>query len=342
MPKGVEHSTSGRREPVNLTATPAALQRQLSPELYLGVDGGGTKTHAVIVDRQNRIVGEGTSGPSNPLRVGVSPAAAAVREAVDRACAAAGVRRGDVLALGVGLAGVRRADLSERMREALHALQLDPAEIVTDADIALFGATNGAPGLVVIAGTGSICCGRNARGRVAYAGGWGPIVGDEGGGSWIARRGLRAVAHAADGRGPETALSLAACEYFNVSTPGDLATAIYAPNMTNERLAGFGRHVVEAAQQHDAEARDILKAAGVELGLAAGAVVRQLRMEREKFQVAYVGGIFHAGEFILGSLREAVTRVAAGASFGPPQLVPAVAAAYMARAHRQRRVALAG
>jgi N-acetylglucosamine kinase-like BadF-type ATPase len=307
----------------------------------VGVDGGGTKTEAVVMDADMRVVGEGRGGPSNPLRVGLTSAAAAVREAIDEACAAAKVRRSDLDAAEVGLAGARRHELRERMRETLLPLGIRNLEVVTDADIALHGATDGAPGLVVIAGTGSICCGVNARGKQLCAGGWGPIAGDEGAGAWLARRALRAVAYASDGRGPETLLTELACNYFHVSTADDLTTAIYAPSITNERIAGFGRDVVEAAKRKDSIAEAIILEGSTELGLAAVAVIRNLQMERERFQIAYVGGVFRAGgELILKPLRTEVAKVAPRAYFEPPHFSPAVAAARMAR-ERINHIALA-
>ncbi len=236
---------------------------------------------------------------------------------------------------------MRRADLRERMRETLTGLGIRSLEVVTDADIALYGATNGAPGLVLIAGTGSICCGRNARGKRVCAGGWGPLAGDEGGGTWLARRALQAVAQATDGRGPATSLCRAACAYFNVAAPDDLSLAIYAPNMTNDRIAGFGRNVIEEARAGDDVASTIITDAGRELGNAAIAVIRKLNMERERFQVAYVGGVFRAGELILEPLREVINGVARQAFLAPPQTPPAQAAAQMARA-QLARLALAG
>ena len=307
----------------------------------VGVDGGGSKTEAVIMDSDMRIIGEGRAGPSNPLRVGVTSAAAAVREAIDEACAAAKVRRSDLDAAEVGLAGARRRELRERMRETLLPLGIRDIEVVTDADIALYGATDGAPGLVVIAGTGSICCGINARGKRLCAGGWGPIAGDEGAGAWIARRALRAVAYASDGRGPQTLLTEFACNYFHCSTADDLTTAIYAPTITNERIAGFGKDVVEAAKRKDEVAAQIILEGGTELGLAAVAVIRNLQMEKERFQIAYVGGVFRAaGEMILKPLRVEVAKAAPRAYFEPPHFSPAVAAARMAR-ERINHVALA-
>ena len=293
------------------------------------------------MDSDMRIIGEGRAGPSNPLRVGVTSAAAAVREAIDEACAAAKVRRSDLDAAEVGLAGARRRELRERMRETLLPLGIRDIEVVTDADIALYGATDGAPGLVVIAGTGSICCGINARGKQLCAGGWGPIAGDEGAGAWIARRALRAIAYASDGRGPQTLLTEFACNYFHCSTADDLTTAIYAPTITNERIAGFGKDVVEAAKRKDEVAAQIILEGGTELGLAAVAVIRNLQMEKERFQIAYVGGVFRAaGEMILKPLRVEVAKAAPRAYFEPPHFSPAVAAARMAR-ERINHVALA-
>ena len=307
----------------------------------VGVDGGGTKTEAVIMDSDLRVIGEGRSGPSNPLRVGVTSAAAAVREAIDNACASAKVRRSDVESAEVGLAGARKHEIRERMREVLLALGIRDIEVVTDADIALYGATDGAPGIVVIAGTGSNCCGINSRGKQFCAGGWGPLAGDEGAGAWIARQALRAVAYASDGRGPETLLTEFACNYFHVSTADDLTTAIYAPTITNERIAGFGKDVVEAAKRKDPVAAQIILDGGKELGVAAVAVIRNLQMERERFQIAFVGGVFRAsGELIIKPLKAEVAKVAPRAYYEPPHFSPAVAAARMAR-ERINNIALA-
>lgn len=311
-----------------------STRRPASRRAVVGVDGGGTKTQAVVLDADLAILGEGFAGASNPLRVGIAKAAAAIREAIDQACEVAQLRRTDLIAAQIGLAGARRQELTARIREALIGLGIGEIVVVGDADIALYGATEGEPGLIVIAGTGSICCGINARGKTYYAGGWGPIAGDEGGGAWIARRALRAIARAVDGRGPATALTAAACAYFHVSDPIDLSTAIYSPTITNERLAGFGKSVIFAAKSRDRIAREILAEGGCELGSAAAAVIRNLKLEGETFPVAYVGGVFNAaGELVLASLREEVSCVAPKAYLAPPRFSPAVAAARMAWEH---------
>jgi N-acetylglucosamine kinase-like BadF-type ATPase len=309
------------------------LPRRHAPprELVVGVDGGGTRTRAAILEG-GRVLGEGAAGPSNPLRVGIANGAAAIREAIDKACSAALIHRGDLTAAGIGLAGVRRKDIRTRMREVLiEVLGIKNIELMTDGDIALYGATDGGPGIVVISGTGSICCGVNRQGRHVFAGGWGPVAGDEGSGSWIARRALQAVAQASDERGPRTALTAVACEYFQVGTPDDLSTAIYAPTITNDRIAGFSKHVIETARAGDLVAINILAEAGRELGKAAATVVRKLKMEQERFQVAFVGGVFAAGELVIAPLRDEIERVARKAYIAAPRFSPTVAAGRLAQ-----------
>ncbi|MEP6924217.1 MAG: BadF/BadG/BcrA/BcrD ATPase family protein [Pyrinomonadaceae bacterium] len=310
-----------------------SLVSAAQPGLFLGVDGGGTKTLAVLADRNAEILSQGKTAASNPLRVGVEASVREIADAVDAACDALGKSRSDIIAAEIGLAGVRREDLRLRMRDSLQQeLGIEKLEVATDAEIALYGATDGRAGLVIIAGTGSICCGRNEKGEIARSGGWGPLAGDEGGGAGIARRALQQIAKASDGRGEKTKLSEYACKYFRADSADDLAMAIYAPSMTNDKIAGFARLVVQAAREKDAVAIDLLKEAANELGLAANAVIKNLGLEKKKFQVAYVGGIFHAENLIFEPLLEKIHETAPAAFLAPPLFTPAVAAAKMALA----------
>jgi N-acetylglucosamine kinase-like BadF-type ATPase len=305
-------------------------------QLVVGVDGGGTRTRAVVLNGPT-ILGEGAAGPSNPLRVGIANGATAIREAVDKACAAALIHRDDLVAAGVGLAGIRRKDVRVRMHDVLvQTLGIKNIELVSDGDIALYGATDGRPGVVVISGTGSIAVGMNRQGKRMSAGGWGPVAGDEGSGSWIARRALQAVARATDGRGPKTSLTQAACEFFQVATPDDLSTAIYAPTITNDRIAGFSKQVIQAARDGDEVAREILQDAGKELGKAAVTVIHRLKMDHERFQVAFIGGVFAAGELVTQPLIEQVMKQASKAFIDNPSFSPTVAAGRMAQHNLER------
>ncbi len=202
-----------------------------SVNLFLGVDGGGTKTLVVLLDEENNLVAEGLSGASNPMRVGIETAVTNISEAINKACDKSNRNVTDIVAAALGLAGVRRNDIRLRIRERIaRQLRTQSVEVLTDADIALYGATKDKAGLVVIAGTGSICLGKNEKGEKAIAGGWGPLAGDEGGGAGIARRALQAIAKASDGRGCPTKLSQKANGIFSRRKTGrfacgDLCTA---------------------------------------------------------------------------------------------------------------------
>ncbi|HEV7645258.1 MAG TPA: BadF/BadG/BcrA/BcrD ATPase family protein [Pyrinomonadaceae bacterium] len=302
--------------------------------IYLGVDGGGTSTRAVLIDQDQNQVSEGTGGASNPLRVGVEVAVEHICQAIDQACDRADLSRADIVAAEFGIAGVRREDLRLSLKNRLlKEMATKTLDVVPDTEIALYGATEGKAGLVVIAGTGSNCLGQNEKGERANAGGWGPLAGDEGGAAGIARRALQSIAKAFDGRAKPTVLSEKAVQYFRVQNVEDVGTAIYGANMTNERIAGFARYVIEAAKEGDKVAVELIKEAGRELGIAAIAVVEKLKLQKSKFVVSYVGGIFNAGDLLLKPLLETIRTAAPKAFLAPPKFPPVVAAAKMAFRH---------
>ncbi len=307
-----------------------------SHQFFLGVDGGGTKTHIALMNHAGKVKCEGFAGPSNPLRVGVETAVGNIVKAVSEACDQGGVSRGDIVAATLGLAGVRRADLRQRVRESfLQRLKIKNVDVITDAEIALYATTLGEPGLVVIAGTGSICLGKNQAGEIAISGGWGPLAGDEGGGVGIAQRALHTVAKASDGRGAPTMLSERASEYFRASGPENLIVAIYSPQIDNTRIAGFAQLVVETAQKGDKLATEILEEAGLELGLAACAVIKKLSLDRDKVPIGCVGNIFKAGKLLTKPMLKIIRGCAPKAYLTEAAMPPAHAAALMAMRNGQ-------
>jgi len=306
-------------------------RKRKSPLLFLGIDGGGTKTNASLMNAAEEVVAEGTAGPSNPLRVGVETAVSNITKAIEVACDQGGLSRGDIVAATLGLAGVRRQDIRERVRESfIRRFGIRKVTVVTDAEIALFGTTFGKLGLVVIAGTGSICLGKNEKGELAISGGWGPLAGDEGGGVGIAQAALHRIAKASDGRGFPTALSAQASEYFRAAGPENLIVAIYSPQVDNTRIAGFARLVVETAIKGDKIAVEILEEAGYELGVAACAVLKKLELENHKVPIGCVGSIFQAGKVLTKPMFEVIHKTAPKAFLTEPQVAPSHAAALMA------------
>lgn len=311
---------------------------QTHQHFWLGIDGGGTNCRAAIVSEAGDLLGQGQAEAANFLRVGLDKAVAHVTKAVNQACQQAGIEASQISAACIGLAGVSHPDHNRQMLDALkEALPIADIALETDARVALAGATGNQPGVVIIAGTGSIACGINARGRFARSGGWGPIMGDEGSGSYIGRRALEAVMMAYDYRGEPTIMMDPVLKHFGVSSPPELATVIYDSSSKEKgevqgNIAQLSRIAVKAAQDGDKIALQIMTDAAEELAKTAIAVIEQLRMERDAFRVAYVGGVFEADELILKPLRDEINKVAPNAEVAPPLDSPVIGAVKMAQA----------
>jgi N-acetylglucosamine kinase len=253
-----------------------------------------------------------------------------VREAASDALAAANLRDVPPEIVVVGLAGV---DSIRDRQPLLHALEAAFGEgrvlLTSDARIALSGASPDridAPAVVVIAGTGTIAFGQADGGATARAGGFGPLLSDEGGGYAIARQGLIAVVREIDGRGPPTAIRALLFSTAGVSSLTDLLERIYRSEGGAADIAAYFPVVLAAARAGDAEARRILAEAGRELALDVVTVVRKLGLETSPFPVAAIGGVFAAGALVTDSLEEEIRRVAPLARVGPAAHPPEMGA----------------
>jgi len=298
---------------------------------YIGVDGGASKTAAIVIDENGDPHGRGLAGASNHLRVGIEEATRNIERSVNKALVEAGVAIRDIEYAYCGIAGSDHPVHRQRVIDSLRIFFPRGNFIVdTDARIALTGAVGFGAGIVVIAGTGSVAFGRNAAGEESRAGGWGPTLGDEGSGFWIAREGLSAIVRAHDNRGFATAMSDLLCNEYDMCSPDDLPRFVYATTTHADDIARYGKLVFEAAQNGDDVARDILARAGAELAECVLAVARKLHMTDTEFVVAYVGGAFHAGDLLLNPMRLRLNRDARGASLMPPREEPVMGAARMA------------
>lgn len=290
--------------------------------IFVGVDAGATRTRAVAVSDDGTMTGSGETGPANPHNIGPGPAAAEIGRAIRDASPD---EQPEVLVAGV--AGVEDPELQRELRYALEALQ--PAReirLYSDFAIALDGAFLGGPGVIVIAGTGSVAYGRNARGEEARAGGWGHLVDDLGSGYDISRRALHAVIRAYDGRGQPTALSQMLQEAVEVETPPLLIAAVR--RMDHARIASLARIVVKSADGGDAVARMIIRNAASELAAMATAVWQRLNLDEET-PVAPVGGLF-ADSRIRKAFAASLARKCPQAVVGPPRLPPVAGAVWKA------------
>jgi N-acetylglucosamine kinase-like BadF-type ATPase len=258
-------------------------------KLYLGIDGGQSGTVALIGDETGRVLGEGQAGPCNHV---AAPERrdkffSAVGDSVKEAARAAGV---DPVfeAVCAGFSG-GSADKDALTRELIRA---ERYLITHDAHIALSGATGGRPGVIVIAGTGSIAYGRNASKRMARAGGWGYVFGDEGGAFDIVRQAIRAALRREEGWGGPTTLQAALLDASGAASMDELLHWCYTPDWPRERVAALASLVDQSARAGDPAAIGILDGAAQELVTIAMAVRRQLFAPEEATTLHYIGGVF--------------------------------------------------
>lgn len=308
---------------------------------FLGVDGGGTKTRAVLLDDQLSVRGRGEGGPSNGSTQPLERAAKSIRDAIEGALAEARRPLADVAGIVLGLAGVEAPGPHARVLGSLASeYGAERVFLTTDGRVALAGATEdplGGPAVILMAGTGAIAHGRDAAGREARASGMGWLIGDEGSGYWMARRALEAVARELDGRGPATAIRSVLRERHGIDGPDALLAAVYRSGTLPAGVAAYYPVVLEAAARGDSVARAILGDAADELALAAVTVVRKLGLEGGHFPVALSGGVLAPEAPISPLVAARIARAAPGAAAGPPLHPPEVGAARLARARCQRK-----
>lgn len=266
-----------------------------TPELVLGVDGGGSRCTAVLATRKAdgiHELGRGDGGPANAGTVGFDEAAGNIAAAVAAAFVSARRPAERVAAACLGLAGAGRDEVRERwLAWAREQLLADRIDVVPDGVPAFRGDGAHPWGLLVIAGTGSVVWGRSQAGNLERCGGRGGIVGDEGSGWAIALAGLRATVRSADGWGPPTRLADMALARFEAESAADLPAALTRPETTRGKIAAFAADVVAAAEGGDAPANRILDEAAGDLGRQAAEVSRRLDFRSGEVPLRVAGGL---------------------------------------------------
>ncbi len=259
---------------------------------YLGVDGGGSKTLAVVSDSAGRIMGRGESGCGNH-QLGVELASRNIREAVADAMAQAQAEHSDIEYAMFGLAGADREPDFRILRPMVAEMGFSKHGIVCDTVIGLRAGTRQPDGVVVICGSGTNCFGINKQGESLQCGGFGYAYGDFGGGSDLAIEVFRSVIRSWEGREGPTLLTDAALRTLGYSS---------VERMFNDYLdegKNISHHLAKLlfqVAQDDDVARGILQRQGTELGLAASAVIRKLGMQEDEFDLVLVGSVLTRGD----------------------------------------------
>lgn len=261
---------------------------------YLGIDGGQSSTTALIGDKEGRVVGVGHAGPCN--HVSGSEARAKFHRVIGECLRQASsdiARSGSeelVFASAcLGLSG----GAEDKLASARELIRAERLKVTNDAEIALLGALAGQPGIIVIAGTGSIAFGKNRRSETARAGGWGYLFGDEGGGFYLAREALRAALRCEEGWGPPTILRQLLLQQTEAPSANDLLHRFYREGARHS-IAPLAPLVSEAAEAGDSAALGILADAAEQLASYVEGVYRNLFSDSPEIPVAFIGGAFRS------------------------------------------------
>jgi glucosamine kinase len=308
---------------------------------YLGIDGGGSKTTCAVGDEAHQFE-IAIAGPSNITRVGKIRAREALHQTIRQACAASKIDPRQVERACIGVAGAGREEVASAVRGMVAELIPGEIEVVGDMEIALAAAFGTGPGVIVIAGTGSIAYGRDAQRRTARAGGWGYAISDEGSAHWIGRTAVSALLRAIDqdAQGHENAQSAAEAKplFSELKAAWKLHSLdkfVRTAN-SNPDFAALLPAVVGVADAGDALAQRVLTQAGYELAKLAGIVVRRSFVRRfaddvSSVPLAMVGGVFRHSSRVCESFCNEVRKFEVPIDLNPQVVEPVVGALQKAR-----------
>lgn len=304
----------------------------------IGIDGGGTKTAAELCDEHGVALSRADGGPSNFQVIGTERAAKTIVDLIDTCCHSVGCTTGRIDSVVAGLTGAGRPADQRSMQRAIRkeasrrGKRLARVSVESDARIALEAAFSGAPGVIVIAGTGSIVFGKDSRGNVHRSGGWGRIIGDEGSGYAIGRELFRAIAAVLDGRSRRTTLAALLARSTGLRTQADIIRALYKEGFD---VASVAPLVTKAAARRDPIAKDILRSAARDLVGIIAPVAKALaprRPVRSPVPVVFVGSVLTGDNAFSAAVRRGLRAELPYVRLSHPDAPPVHGASLMALA----------
>lgn len=302
--------------------------------IYLGVDGGGSKTSCWIGDEAT-VLGRGRAEGSNLVRVGEAKARHALARAIELACADAKISPDKIDYACVGLAGAARSEVSGAVMRIMTAILPAPVEVVGDMVIAMEAAFGGGPGVVVISGTGSIAYGRDSHGQTVRVGGWGPAISDEGSAYWIGKAAVAAALRDFD-EGLSTVLLEAVMKSWQVETQAQTVMKANASSPPAD-FAGLCPAVCLAADMGDVSARRVLWRAGEELAMLAKIALGRLFEGQNDVQVAMAGSVCAHSHVVRESFSEVLKKAFPEAAIHSDAVEPVSGALALARKSTLRK-----
>lgn len=266
----------------------------MSSRFFLAVDGGGTKTDVLCADENGVIRGEGISGPTSLTATNVGAASFNLREGIRQAVEAL-PKEAQLASLAMGLAGMDTPSEEEKARkifqDAIKDFHIERFILVNDTIIGLESDTDSPNALVLIAGTGSSCWGRNEAKQTAKASGYDYLLTDQGSGYWIGRQVLRAAVASFDHTGPKTMLEDLVCKQYQIKSIAQLKDHVYNPSLSKTEVAESSPLCTQAFEADDEVAIQIFNEAIDELYKMAEAVINRLHFSDKPADLVLVGSI---------------------------------------------------
>jgi N-acetylglucosamine kinase-like BadF-type ATPase len=299
---------------------------------FIGIDGGGTKTFAVISDEKGNLLASSRRESSNYLQVGIDKCRENLIGMSQELCKSQGI---DLMTLDysvIGLAGAGRQDDREIITRALIEGGLTDSQFVVTPDYtpALAGGAFGEAGVIVISGTGSVVFGIDEQGNQQRAGGWGPLMSDEGSGYDFGKQACRMIMRAFDGRGPATSMTEKVLKFLKMDVPTSLVKWSLTEGTQKNNVAALAPFVFEAAKEGDKVALSVLESEVDSIVEMVGAVAKAIKLTDKSFKIVLAGGNFgHQPEFV-SMLREKVKSVAPQATADLPRFEPVLGAVILA------------
>ncbi|MGD0707302.1 MAG: BadF/BadG/BcrA/BcrD ATPase family protein [Anaerolineaceae bacterium] len=296
--------------------------------IFLGVDVGGSKTHALVATENGKAVGFGESGPGNHEAVGYEGLFTAMKESIALALTMSGTDLEQVSGAGFGVSGYDWPSERQPTLDTIARLSLAcPLEAANDMMVGLMAGTSQGWGVVVDAGTGDNCLGRDAQGNIAHMTGCGPTFGEFGGSGSLVMRATQAIAYEWGKRGPATRLTPAFIELAGAKDVNDLLEGLALGYYTIWGDAAV--QIFRVAEEGDAVARDAIAWAGGELGSMVTGIIHQLHFEDEAVEVVMIGSMFNGGLLLLEPFRQTVLSAAPKAQFIRLDVPPVVGGVLM-------------
>lgn len=298
----------------------------------LGVDGGASKTAALVVEETGRVLGLGRAGTGNHQVSGLEPALQEIDRAVRGALEQAHKQPGDI---GVGCFCLAGADLPEDyaiLQSTINGLSLAQSVIIkNDTMAALRSGVTDNWGVVVVCGAGFNAAGISPDGREIILPGLGAISGDWGGGFALSQEMIRLAMRDWDGRGIPTLLSEKILKALGSPSHEHLISRLYHQEIDYQTILDLVPLLFEASQAGDEVACDLIVQLGMEVGVTANALIRRLSLEGENVEVVLAGSVFKGkGSLLFDTVTRVVRGEAANARIIRPKYEPVVGAAFLA------------